>query len=69
MKEHKIGKKEYWKEVEWNLYILLPLFVCDCETVTCSVLFTSGKAVQLTWYEFSTYLQQLQPPKSSVVLI
>ena len=19
MKEHKIGKKEYWKQVEWNL--------------------------------------------------
>ena len=24
--------------------------------------FTSGKAVQLTWYEFSTYLHQLQSP-------
>ena len=25
-------------------------------------LFTSGKAIQLTWYEFSTYFHQLQPP-------
>ena len=33
-----------------------------CETVTCSALFTSGKAAQLTSYEFSTYLHQLQPP-------
>ena len=23
MKEHKIGKKEYWKKVEWNLYYCL----------------------------------------------
>ena len=36
----------------------LPLLVC--ETVTCLALFTSGKAVQLTWYEFGTYLHQLQ---------
>ena len=26
MKEHEIGKKEYWKKVEWNIYIPLPLF-------------------------------------------
>ena len=32
--------------------ILLPFFVCG--RATCSALFTSGKAVQLTWYEFST---------------
>ena len=36
----------------------LPLLVC--ETVTCLAVFTSGKAVQLTWYEFGTYLHQLQ---------
>ena len=56
MKEHEIGKKEYWKKVEWNIYYCL-YFVC--EIVTCSTLFTSRKAVQLTWYEFSTYLHQL----------
>ena len=43
-------------------FIILPLFFFDCETITCSVLFASGKAVQLTWYKFSTYLNQLQPP-------
>ena len=58
IKEHKIGKKEYWKKVEWNIYCLYLV----CETVICSALFTSGKAVQFTWYEFSTYLHQLQPP-------
>ena len=51
MKEHKIGKKEYWEKVGSNFYYCL-YFVC--ETVTCSALFTSGKAVQLTWYEIST---------------
>ena len=53
MKEHENGKK-----VKWNIYYCL-YFVC--ETVTCSALFTAGKAVQLTWYKFSTYLHQLQP--------
>ena len=41
-------------------FTLCPLLFC--ETFTCSALFTLGKAVQLTWYEFSTYLHQLQPP-------
>ena len=42
-------------------YILLFYFFCD--TVTYSALFnTSGKAVQSSWYEFSTYPHQLQPP-------
>ena len=59
LKEHEIGKKEYWKKVEWSLYYYL-FFVCG--RVTCSALFTSGKAVQLTWYEFSTWLHQLKPP-------
>ena len=61
MKEDKNWEKRIL-EKSWMKFILLPLFFCDCETVTCSVLFTSGKAVQLTWYEFSTYLHQLQPP-------
>ena len=30
-----------------------------CETVTCSALFTSEKAVQFTWYEFSIYLHYI----------
>ena len=51
-------------------FTLLFLFFCDSETVTCSVLFTSGKAVQLTWYEFSTYLPSLVTTTySGVVLI
>ena len=59
MKDHEIGKKGYWKKVEWNIYDCLYF---ACKTVTCSALIISGKAVQLTWYEFSTYLHQLQPP-------
>ena len=43
-------------------FILLPLFLYDFETATCSVLLTSRKAVQLNWYEFSTYFHQLQLP-------
>ena len=46
MKKHEIGKKEYWKKVEWNIYYCL-YFLWDG---ACSALFTSGKAVQLTWY-------------------
>ena len=56
MKDHEIGKKGYWKKVEWNIYDCLYF---ACKTVTCSALIISGKAVQLTWYEFSTYLHQL----------
>ena len=59
IKQHEIGKKESWKKVELNIYYCL-YFVC--ESVSCSALFTSGKAVELTWYEFSTYIHQLQPP-------
>ena len=44
MKEHEIGKKEYWKKVEWNIILLHHYFVF-CEAVTCSALFTSRKAV------------------------
>ena len=47
MKYHKLEKKRML-EKSWMKFILLPLFFCDCETVTCSALFTSGKAVQLT---------------------
>ena len=54
----KMEKKNIGKKVKWNIYYCL-YFVC--ETVTCSALFTAGKAVQLTWYKFSTYLHQLQP--------
>ena len=42
-----------------EIYIIVFHFVWG--PVSCSVLFTSGKAVQLTWYEFSIYLHQLQP--------
>ena len=49
MKEHEIGKKEYILEKSWMKYILLPLFCL------WQALFTSGKAVHLTWYEFRTY--------------
>ena len=55
-KNIKLEKKNTGKS--WMKFILLPLFFCDCETVICSVLFTSGEAVQLTWYGFSTYLHQ-----------
>ena len=56
IKQHGIGKKESWKKIEWNIYYCL-YFVCGL--VSCSALFTSEKAIQLTWYEFSTYLHQL----------
>ena len=58
-KQHGIGKKESWKKVEWNIYYCL-YFVCG--TASCSALFTPGKAVHLTLYEFSSYLHQWQPP-------
>ena len=35
IKQHGIGKKESWKKVEWNIYMLLPLF---CLGVSCSAL-------------------------------
>ena len=44
MKEHNLKKKRIL-EKRWMKFILLPFFFCDCETVTCSALFTSGKAV------------------------
>ena len=44
MNEHKIGKKEYWEKVEWNLYYCLYF---ACKTAPNSASFTSGKAVQL----------------------
>ena len=56
MKEHNWKKRIL--EKSWMKFILLSLFFCDCETVICSVLFTAGEAVQLTWYGFSTYLHQ-----------
>ena len=70
MKEHGIGKKKNTVKKLNEVYYLFSLYFV-CETVTCSALFISGKAVQLTWYEFSSklvklvniyYLHQLQPP-------
>ena len=53
----KLEKKNTGKKL--NEAYIIAFFVHG--RVTCSALFTSGKAVQLTWYEFSTYLYQLQP--------
>ena len=51
-----LEKKNPGKKVECNIYYCLYLL---SESVSCSVLFTSGKVAQLTWYEFSTYIYQL----------
>ena len=60
MKEHEIGKKRI-PEKSWMKYIIA--FILSVRQLpTCSALFTSEKVVQLTWYKFSTYLYQLQPP-------
>ena len=63
MKEHEFDKKESWKKLNAIYIVAYTLFLCNSETVTWVgyVLFTSGKAVQLSWYEFSTYLHHLQP--------
>ena len=53
LKQNGIGKIESWKNVEWNIHCCL-YFVWG--SVYFSALCTSGKAVRLTWYEFSTYL-------------
>ena len=58
MKEHETGKKNTGKRL--NGSVLFSLF-CLWDSYL-SALFTSGKAAQLTSYEFSTYLHQLQPP-------
>ena len=56
-------KEQNWKkrilEKSWIKFILLPLF-CLWDSHLFSLFTWSGKAVQLTWYEFSTYLHQLQ---------
>ena len=63
-----LEKKNSGKKLsEVHTYIYCLYFVW--ESVNCSDLFTSGKAIQLTWYKFSTYLYQLQTRKYSVVLI
>ena len=49
-----LEKKNTGKKLNEISYLFSLYFVW--ETVTCSALFTSGKAVQLTWYEFSSYL-------------
>ena len=59
-KQHGIRKKKNPGKKLNEIYIVAFHFVWGT-SVICLALFTSGKAVQLTCYEFSTYLYQLQP--------
>ena len=63
IKEHGIGKKNTGKNL--NEIYIIAFILSVGQLRSCAVLFTlGGKVLQLTWYDFGTYLQQLKPPST-----
>ena len=63
IKEHGIGKKNTGKNL--NEIYIIAFIVSVGQLGSCAALFTlGGKALQLTWYDSGTYLQQLKPPST-----